>query len=38
MRDGLLYKAGTVKDGSTGELASYFKDKGAKVQAAYCRA
>lgn len=32
---GYSYKAGTVKDGSTGELASYFKDKGAKVQAEY---
>ena len=32
---GYSYKAGTVKEGSTGELASYFKDKGDKVQAQY---
>jgi hypothetical protein len=32
---GYSYKADTVKSGSTGELASYFKDKGDKVQATY---
>ena len=32
---GYSYKSGTVKDGSTGEMASYFKDKGAKIQGEY---
>ena len=32
---GYKFKEGTVKDGSTGELASYFKDKGSQVQAKY---
>lgn len=32
---GYSYKADTVKAGSTGELATYFKDKGDKVQATY---
>ena len=32
---GYSYKADTIKSGSTGELASYFKDKGDKVQAQY---
>jgi len=35
LETGYSYKAGTVKEGSTGELASYFKDKGDKVQATY---
>jgi len=32
---GYSYKEGTVGAGSQGELASYFKDKGAKIQAEY---
>jgi len=32
---GYSYKAGTVQAGSTGELSSYFKDKGAMIQAEY---
>jgi len=32
---GYSFKEGTVKAGSTGELASYFTEKGAKVQAEY---
>ena len=35
LETGYKYKEGTVKSGSTGELASYFKDKGDKVQAEY---
>ena len=34
-KDGYAYKAGTVQAGSTGELASYFTDKGADIQADY---
>lgn len=34
---GYSYKAGTVKAGSQGELASYFNDKGAKIQADYAK-
>lgn len=32
---GYSFKEGTVKAGSTGELAGYFKDKGADIQAEY---
>lgn len=32
---GYSFKEGTVKAGSTGELASYFTEKGATVQAKY---
>ena len=32
---GYSFKAGTVKAGSQGELASYFTDKGANIQADY---
>jgi len=32
---GYSYKAGTIQAGSTGELSSYFKDKGAVIQAEY---
>ena len=34
---GYKYKEGTVKAGSTGELASYFTEKGAKIQADYAK-
>ena len=34
-KDGYTYKEGTIKEGSQGELASYFTDKGAKIQASY---
>lgn len=34
-KDGYAFKAGTVGEGSQGELASYFKDKGAGIQAKY---
>ena len=32
---GYSYKAGTVQAGSTGELSSYFTEKGAKIQSQY---
>lgn len=32
---GYTYNKATVKEGSQGELSSYFKDKGAKIQADY---
>ena len=32
---GYAYKAGTVKEGSIGELSSFFNDKGAAIQADY---
>ena len=32
---GYSYKEGTVKEGSTGELSGYFKEKGATIQAEY---
>lgn len=34
---GYKFKEGTVKEGSTGELASYFTQKGAKIQANYAK-
>jgi len=34
-KSGYAYKDGTVKAGSQGELASYFTDKGADIQADY---
>ncbi|KAL1528938.1 hypothetical protein AB1Y20_010260 [Prymnesium parvum] len=35
LETGYTYKEGTVKAGSTGELASYFTEKGATIQAEY---
>lgn len=34
---GYKFKEGTVKEGSTGELASYFTDKGSNIQAEYAK-
>jgi len=34
-KDGYSFKEGTVTAGSQGELASYFTEKGAKIQATY---
>ncbi|KAL3914252.1 MAG: hypothetical protein SGPRY_007687 [Prymnesium sp.] len=35
LETGYSFKEGTVKAGSTGELASYFNEKGATIQAEY---